>query len=53
MRLAGPRRAREGADALDVVEERVALLLDEHAPQQVAEEAHVAAEGVGDDGHPL
>ena len=42
------RVARERPDPLLVVEEVLALLLDEHAPEQVAEQAHVGAEsGVG------
>ena len=40
--------ARERADPLLVVEQVLSLLLDEHAPEQVAEQAHVGAErGVG------
>ena len=47
-RSAGARVARERADPLLLVEEVLALLLDEHPPEQVAEEAHVGAErGVG------
>ena len=38
-------RARERADALDVVEQVLARLLDEHAAEQVAEQADVAPEG--------
>ena len=51
-RASGARVAGKGADPLLVVEEILALLLDEHAPEQVAEQAHVGAEsGVG--GHRL
>ena len=47
-RAAGARIAREGPDPLFVVEQLLALLLDEHAPEQVAEQAHVGAEsGIG------
>ena len=50
------RGAGERPDALDVVEERLVLLLDEHPAEQVAEHADVAPErGVGGgvlDGHP-
>jgi hypothetical protein len=53
VRLAGPRSAGEGPHALDVLEQGLPLLLDEDAAEQVAQEAHVAAEGVGNDGHPL
>ena len=50
-RAAGARVAGEGANPLLLVEEILALLLDEHLPEQVAEEAHVATErAVG--GHP-
>jgi hypothetical protein len=38
------RGARKAADALDVVEQRLVLLLDEHAAEQVAEQADVAPE---------
>ncbi len=37
--------AREGADALDVLEQRLVLLLDEHAAEQIAEQADVAPKG--------
>ena len=37
--------AREGADALDVLEERLVLLLDEDAAEQIAEQADVAPQG--------
>ena len=47
-----PRRARERPHVLDGGEERLVLLLDEHAAEQVAEEAHVAPEDVGDHRHP-
>ena len=47
-RAAGAGIARKRADPLLVVEQLLALLLDEHAPEQVAEQAHVGAErGVG------
>ena len=47
-RAAGAGVAREGADPLLVVEQVLALLLDEHAPEQVSEQADVGAEsGVG------
>ena len=36
--------ARERPDPLDVLEQRLALLLDEHPPEQVAEQPDVAAE---------
>jgi len=44
VRRAGARRARERAHPLDVLEQRLALLLDEDAPEQVAEQADVTAE---------
>ena len=45
---AGSRVAGKGADPLLVVEEILALLLDENLAEQVTEEAHVGAErGVG------
>ena len=44
-RAARARIARQRPDSLFLVEELLALLLDEHAPEQVAEQAHVGAEG--------
>ena len=44
-RASGAGITGESANALLVVEHLLALLLDEHAPEQVAEEAHVGAEG--------
>jgi hypothetical protein len=41
LRAAGPRRACEAAQPLDVVEQALVLLLDEHAAEQVAEQADV------------
>ena len=35
--------AGEGADSLFVVEQTLALLLHEHPPEQVAEQAHIRA----------
>ena len=56
VRGTGARGAGERPNALDVVEERLVLLLDEHPAEQVAEHADVAPErGVGGgvlDGHP-
>ena len=56
VRRAVARRPRERADALDVGEQRLVLLLDEHLPEQVAEQADVAPQrriGRGlADGHP-
>src|SRR5437870_506071 len=56
VRRATARCSRERTDALDVGEERLVLLLDEHLSEQVAEQANVAAErsiGWGlADGHP-
>ena len=40
-----PRGAGKRTDALDVGEQRLVLLLDEHAAEQVAEKADVAAYG--------
>ena len=45
-RAARARVAGERADPLLVVEELLPLLLDEHAPEQVAEQAHVGARAV-------
>ncbi len=42
---AGARIAGEGADPLLVVEQILAFLLDEHLPEQIAEEADVGTEG--------
>jgi len=44
VRRTGTRRAGERANALDVLEQRLALLLHEDAPEQVTEQAHVPAE---------
>jgi hypothetical protein len=49
--LARTRSPRECADALDVLEQLLAVLLDEDAPEQVAEEAHVAPQDVRDHRH--
>ena len=47
-RAAGARVAGERADPLLLVEETLALLLDEHPAEQVAEQAHVGTEsGIG------
>ena len=51
-RASGAGIAGESANPLLVVEQLLALLLDEHAPEQVAEQAHVGAEG-GVGGHAL
>ncbi len=42
VRRPGAGRARECPHALDVLEQRLVLLLDEHPPEQVAEQADVA-----------
>jgi hypothetical protein len=42
--LVRARRTCERSDPLDVLEQRLALLLDEHAPKQVPEQADVAPE---------
>ena len=39
------RLARELAHALDVGQQILAVLLDEHAPERVADQAHVAPQG--------
>ena len=44
VRRAGTRRAGQRAHPLDVLEQRLALLLDEDAPEQVAEQADVSAQ---------
>jgi len=44
LRSASARRARKRPHALDVREERLVLLLDQHLPEQVAEHADVPAE---------
>ena len=49
-RPAGAGVAGESADPLLVVEQLLPFLLDEHPPEQVAEQAHVGAEG-GVGGH--
>ena len=42
LRAAGPRRAREPSQALDVVEQALVVLLDEHPAEEVAEQADIA-----------
>ena len=44
-RAARARIARQRPDPLLLVEQLLALLLDEYAPEQVAEQAHVGAQG--------
>ncbi len=44
-RSAGARLTRERPDPLLVVEEALPTLLDEHTPEQVAEQPHVRAKG--------